>query len=127
MKHGTALAVTSVISIVLLILHLSGDVIYGMDTAGPGMLFAIAVLVLLLYAALALRDRKSGYIILFLGALAAIGMPVLHMAIFTLRPTFAQRPGAFFFIATLLALGVSGGVAAILAIQGLVSLRRARS
>jgi uncharacterized membrane protein len=126
MKHGTALTVTSVIAIVLLILHLSGDVIYGMDTAGPGMLIAIAVLVLVLYAAIALRERRSGFIILLLGALAAVGMPVLHMAIFRLRPTFPQREGAFFFIATLLALGVTGGVAAILAIQGLISTRRAR-
>ena len=59
---------------------------------------------------------------MFLGGLAALAMPLIHRNNgFT--PAVARSPGGLFFIWTLIALGVTGGLAMILAARGLWHLR----
>ena len=87
-------------------------------------LFFVVVPILLLVAcgALLLTGRRSGYVITFLGGLAALGMPLIHRNNgFT--ATVAKSPGGLFFIWTLVTLGVTGGLAMILSARGLWSLR----
>lgn len=122
MKPNT-LTVASLLSIVLLPFHVGGDVAFGLDRGGSGLVFVL--LPFLLFVAcgtLLLAERRSGHVIMFLGGLAALGMPIIHRNNgFT--PAVAKSPGGVFFIWTLMALGVTGGLAMILSARGLWNLR----
>jgi hypothetical protein len=121
-KHNT-LTIASLLSIILLPFHIGGDVALGLDKGGPGIVFVVVpVLLLVACGALLFANRISGHVIMFLGGLAALGMPIIHRNnAFT--PMIAKAPGALFFILTLLALGVTGGLAIILSVRGLWKLR----
>jgi hypothetical protein len=118
------LTVASLLSIVLLPFHIGGDIALGFDRGGSGMLFVVVpVLLVVACGALLLGERRSGHVIMFLGGLAALGMPIIHRNNgFT--PAVARSPGGLFFIWTLVALGVTGGLAMILSVRGLWLLRR---
>ena len=122
MKHNT-LTIASLLSIILLPFHIGGDVALGLDKGGPGIVFIVVpVLLLVACGALLFANRISGHVIMFLGGLAALGMPIIHRNnAFT--PVIAKAPGGLFFIWTLLALGVTGGLAIILSVRGLWKLR----
>ncbi|MFL5509397.1 MAG: hypothetical protein ACJ79J_07360 [Gemmatimonadaceae bacterium] len=122
MKHNT-LTIASLLSIILLPFHIGGDVALGLDKGGPGIVFVVVpVLLLVACGALLFANRISGHVIMFLGGLAALGMPIIHRNnAFT--PMIAKAPGGLFFIWTLLALGVTGGLAIILSVRGLWKLR----
>jgi predicted membrane channel-forming protein YqfA (hemolysin III family) len=78
------------------------------------------IMLVLLYGTVELAGRRLGYIIMLLGGIAAAYMPFLH----GLGPR-ATRWG-FFFVWTLLALGVIGSFAAILSMRALWRSIRAR-
>ena len=120
----TTLTVASLLTIVLLPFHVGGDIALGFDRGGSGLLFVVVpILLALACGALLLAERRSGHVIMFLGGLAALGMPIIHRNNgFT--ATVARSPGGLFFIWTLVALGVIGGLAMILAARGLWRLRR---
>lgn len=126
MKPNT-LTFASLLSIILLPFHIGGDIVFGLDRGGPGLVF-IVVPILLVEACgtLLLAERRSGYVIMFLGGLIAIGMPIIHRNNgFT--ETVAKSPGGLFFMWTLIALGVSGGLTMILSARGLWNLRSRKS
>ena len=79
MKSNVLLVVTSLLSILLLSLHIAEDIVLGFAPGGLVNLAAIAVLVVYLCGALLLSDRRSGQVIVLLGSLLAVAMPVLHM------------------------------------------------
>ena len=122
MKPNT-LTIASLLSIILLPFHVGGDVALGLDKGGSGLVFVVVpILLLVACGALLLADRISGHVIMFFGGLVALGMPIIHRNNgFT--PTVAQAPGGVFFIWTLVALGVTGGLAMILSARGLWNLR----
>ena len=93
MRHDTALTVTSLLAVLLMALHLASDVVLGMDQFDRGMVVGILILALPLYAALALRGRRSGYIILLLFSVLTLGVPVLHMPAAGLSAEFVRRRG----------------------------------
>ena len=126
MKHDTALAVTSVLAILLLSLHLASDVVLGKDEFDRGMMVAVAMLATWLYGAIALRGRVAGYVILLLFSALAVGIPYLHMPVAGLTEEFERRPGVFLFVWTLLALGAAGVVSFALAAQALWVRSRGR-
>jgi hypothetical protein len=66
-------------------------------------------------------DRRSGYVIMLLVALSALGMPIIHIALARTVVTneFARARGDYFFVWTLLALGVNGAFSFILSVRGL--------
>jgi hypothetical protein len=111
------------LSIVLIPFHVGGDVALGFDRGGSGVVFVLVpILLLMACGTLLLAERRSGHIIMFLGGLAALAMPILHRNNgFT--ATVARSPGGLFFIWTLVALGVTGGLAVILSARGLWNLR----
>jgi hypothetical protein len=117
------LTVASLLTIILLPFHVAGDVALGLDKGGSGLVFVVVpILLLVACGALLLSDRVSGHVIMFLGGLAALGMPIIHRNNgFT--ATVAKSPGGVFFIWTLVALGVTGGLAMILSARGLWNLR----
>jgi hypothetical protein len=121
MKHNVILTITSLLSILLLTLHLTHDIVLGISKAEPSNLNAVPVFVILLYGTLVLAERRSGYVIMLLGGIIAAGMPVVHMS-GARFPERAASSGGFFFVWTLLALGVTGLFSVILSVHGLWSL-----
>jgi len=122
-KHSLMLTVTSLLSIVLFSIHVIDDIVHGFDRAGVPYI-GFLILVVWLCGALLLVERRSGLIILLLGGIFATVIPVLHLrgTVVTSRE-FAQSPGAFLFIWTLWALGVTGAFSVILAVLGLRRLQ----
>ena len=124
MKPDTTLAIVSVLAVALMAVHLSQDIVFGYDPSGPSNLTGVAILAVWLYAALALSGRRSGYMIRILGSFFAAMMPVIHMSGRGVREEVVTSGGGLFFLWTLMALGVSGGVALVLSLQGLWRLER---
>ena len=114
MKHNLLLTVMSLLSVLLLSVHVTQDIVRGVDSWGPQSLVGVLILVVLLYGTLVLAERRSGLVIMLLGGLCAAGMPVIHR-----RVNLAKPGGAFWFIWTLFALGAIGTLTVILAARGL--------
>src|SRR5512142_2545210 len=71
MRPNATLVVTSLLSIVLLTLHVTDDIVRGISKAESSNT-ALLVLVVLLYGTLVLYERRSGHVIMLLvGFLAA--------------------------------------------------------
>ena len=121
MKNHVMLTVASLLSILLLTLHLADDIVRGMAPGSPPNMIGMAVLAGWVCATLVLAGRRSGYVINLVLSLLAAGIPVIHMTGIGLGQ--GRSSGAFFFIWTLLALGVTTIFSVILAVRGLWSLR----
>jgi hypothetical protein len=122
-KHHHMLTVTSLLSILLMSIHLTGDIVRGIEKGGQNNLVGVLILVVWLSGALLLSERRTGFVILLLGAIFAAAMPVLHMRGSGVGGEFAKSSGAFLFIWTLYALGVTGTFSVILSVYGLVRTR----
>jgi hypothetical protein len=132
MKPNLMLTITSLLTILLMTLHLTSDTIHarvGTPEAGGSTMVAVPVLAVWLYGTLVLGERRSGYIIMLVGSLIALGMPVIHVmaagGIF--RGQIARSSPAFLFVWTLHALGVTGMFSLILSVRALWSLRRGQA
>jgi biotin transporter BioY len=124
MKHKVMLTVASLLSIVLLTLHVTDDIVRGISKAEPSNT-ALLVLAVFLYGTLVLAERRAGHVIMLFVGLFAVGMPVIHMS-GARYGEIAKSSGGFFFVWTLWALGGLGGLTVILSVVGLWSLRRTR-
>ncbi len=122
MKPNAVLVVTSLLSILLLTLHITDDIVRGISNAEPANT-ALVVLVVFLYGTLVLSERRSGYVIMLLVGFFAAAMPVIHMR-GAHYPDIAKSAGGFFFVWTLWALGGLGGLTHVLSARGLWNLRR---
>ena len=122
MKENTILVVTSLLSILLLTLHITDDIVRGISKAEPSNI-ALIVLALFLYGSLVLNERRSGHVIMLLVGLFAAAMPLIHMR-GAHYSEIARSAGGFFFVWTLWALGGLGGVTLILSARGSWNLRR---
>ena len=119
MKRDNMLTIASLFSILLVTFHVTDDIVRGME---PGTLFdliAVLVLVVWLYRTLVLAERRSRYVIILLGSLLGLVVPVIHMKGAGVGGTLAKSGGAFFFIWTLIALGVTALFSVILSARGL--------
>jgi hypothetical protein len=121
MKENTILIVTCLLSILLLTLHITDDIVRGISKAESSNI-ALLVLVAFLYGPLLLAGRRSGYVIMLLVGFFAAAMPVLHMG-GAGYPAIAKSAGGFFFVWTLWALGGLGGLTFVLSARGLWRLR----
>ena len=79
MKHKVTLPVTSLLSIILFSIHLTGDIVRGIEPGTLTNLTAVPILVVWLYGTLVLSERRSGHVIMLLGSLLAAAVPVLHL------------------------------------------------
>jgi hypothetical protein len=128
MKRNNLLTIISLLSIILLSLHLTDDIVYGTDRSAVSNVVVIAVLVIWLYGALVLAGRRSGYAIVLLGSVAGMVVFTVHVnRAGGLAGTLAQSSGTFFFVWTLLALAVTSVFSAILSAHGLWNLRRSKA
>ena len=124
MKPNAMLVVTSLLSILLLTLHVTDDIVRGISKAQPSNI-ALLVLTVFLYGTQVLAERRLGHVIMLLVGLFAAAMPVIHMR-GVHYAEIAKSTGGFFFVWTLWALGGLGGVTFILATRGLWNLRRSK-
>jgi hypothetical protein len=123
MKNNVMLTIASLLSILFMTFHLTDDIIRGMAKGGVSNLVAVPILVLWLYGTLVLAERRSGYVIILVGSLLGLAVPAIHMMGKGVGGDIAKSNGAFFFVWTLIALGVTALFSVILSACGLRSLQ----
>jgi hypothetical protein len=119
MKQNVTLTIASLLSVLFMTLHTTDDIVRGME---PGTLFDLIVLPILavqLYGTLVLAGRRSGYVILLVVSLLELVVPVVHMKGAGVGGAIARSSGGFFFIWTLLALGLTALFCVMLSARGL--------
>jgi hypothetical protein len=123
------LTTASLLTILLMTFHLTGDILFRMSPAGLVNLSAVFILVVQLYGTLVLAGRRAGYIIIFFGSVLGLVMPVLHMkgTRGVLGGDIGASGQAFLFVWTLLALGITATFSIILSARALLSLPWRRS
>ena len=127
MKNNVTLTITSLLSILLAVCHLSDDIVRGFEPGGFRHISGILMMVVWLYGTLVLAGRRSGYIIILLGSLLGSVRPLAHMrGAGLVGGRVAGSSGMFFWVWTLLTLGVTSVFSLILSVRGLWGLRRAR-
>jgi hypothetical protein len=119
MKRDVMLTIASLLSILLVTFHVADDIVRGMEPGRLSDLIVVPILVVWLYGTLVLAERRSGYVIILLGSLLGLLVPVIHMKGAGVGGTIAKSSGAFFFIWTLIALGVTSLFSVILSARGL--------
>ena len=78
MKRDTVLIVLSLLNALFFALHLTGDVVFGIETGGRDILVGVLILAVYLHGAVGLPGRLTGDIVLVLGGLASEAPPVIH-------------------------------------------------
>ena len=119
MKPNVMLTIASLLSILFVTLHVADDIVRGMEPGRLSDLIVVPILVLWLYGTLVLAEKRSGYVIILLGSLLGLLVPVIHMKGAGVGGAIAASSGGFFFIWTLLALGVTSLFSVILSARGL--------
>ena len=104
---------------------MTDDIVRGIEGGGLENLTGVLILVVWLYGTLALAERRAGRVVVLLGALLAAVVPVLHLRGAGVGGEFAGSSGAFRYIWTLYALGVTGTLSVILSVRGLLARRPA--
>jgi hypothetical protein len=126
MKHQVTLTITSLLSILFMAFHLTDDIVRGIEPGGLSTLVGVLILVVWLYGTLAVAGRRSGYILILLGSLGGSAVPVVHMmGAGLVGGRIANSTGVFFWVWTLIALGVTAIFSVVLSARGLWSLHRA--
>lgn len=129
-NRNVMLTVASLLTLLLLTLHLADDIVRGFEPGGLNNLIGgVLISVIWLYGTLVLAGRRSGYVIILLGSLLGMFVPYIHMKGkgVGVAGGIANSSGSFFFIWTLLALGVAALFCVILSAHGLWSLPWRRS
>jgi hypothetical protein len=127
MKHKLTLIITSLLSILFMAFHLADDIVRGFEPGGMSTIVGVFILVVWLYATLVLVGRRSGYILILVGSIFGSGVPVVHMrGAGLVGGEIANSSGVFFWVWTLMALGVTAFFSLILSVHGLWGLRRGR-
>jgi hypothetical protein len=123
-KPDSLLRATSVLSALLLSLHISQDIVLGLDPAGLNHLVGVGILLVIVCGAVLMPDRVIGKVIMLLGGVMALGMLPIHMR-HGMRPELLEKSGALLFVWTMYVLGVNGAFSIILAVRALWHRRHA--
>ena len=128
-KQSAMLTTASLLTILFMTLHLTGDILFQLAPAGLGNLFAVFVLAVQLYGTLVLGGRRAGYIIVLLGSVLGLVVPVVHMkgTRGVIGGDIGNSSQAFLFVWTILALGITSTFSVILSASALWSLPWRRS
>jgi hypothetical protein len=128
MKPNLMLTITSLLSILFVTFHLADDVVRGFEPGGFKNFNGVITLVVWLCGTLLLAERRSGYIIMLLGSILGVLVSLAHMrGAGLVGGRVANSSGMFFWVWTVLALGVTSVFSFILSARGLWSLKRGRS
>ena len=128
MKHNGMLTVASLLSLLLFTLHLADDIVRGIEPGTLRNLSVVVTCVVWLYGILVLAERRSGYVIMLLGSLLGLALPVAHMMGkgVGVASNVGKSSGAFFFVWTLLAIGVTSLFSVVVSARALWSLKSHR-
>jgi len=128
-KQSAMLTTASLLTILFMTLHLTGDILFQLAPAGLGNLFAVFVLAVQLYGTLVLGGRRAGYIIVLLGSVLGLVVPVVHMkgTRGVIGGDIGNSGQAFLFVWTILALGITSTFSIILSASALLRLPWRRS
>src|SRR5262249_27631906 len=107
MKHNAILVTVSLLSMLFMTFHLTDDIARWFEKGGLSNLAAVPIFVVWLYGTLVLAGRPSGYVIVLLGSLLGLVVPFIHFMGKGVGGEIAKSSGGFFFVWTLLALGVT--------------------
>ncbi len=130
MKDNVMLTIFSLLSLLFLTFHLADDIVRGFEPGGlSNLIMGALISVVWLYGTLVLAGRRLGYVILLLLSLLALFVPYVHMRGkgVGVASSIANSSGGFFFVWTLLALGVTALFSVVLSAHGLWSPRRGQS
>jgi len=120
MKPDVLLTIASLLSILLMTFHFTDDIVRGMEPGGTSTIYGILILVVWLYGTLMLAQRRSGYVIMLLGSILGSGVPVIHMmGAGMVGDRIANSSGVFFWVWTLITLGLTALFSVILSVHGL--------
>lgn len=116
MNRSVMLTITSLLSILLV---MSDEIARGMERGGLNMVIPVLVMVVWLYGTLVLGPRRSGYIIMLLGAILGTGIPILHMSGVGLvgGKVAADSSGSFFWVWQNMAMYMISAFSVILAVR----------
>jgi len=126
MNHHVTLTISSLLSILLFSLHWADEVARGFEPGTVSAFGGLLILAVWLCATLVLAERRSGLVLILLGAILASGVPVLHMQGRGLigGRIAANSSGALLWVWTNIALGASGMLSFVLSARALWRLRR---
>ena len=129
LKQTAMLTTASLLTIVFVTLHLTGDILFTMSPAGFINLLAVFIFVGQLYGTLVLGERRAGYIIIFFGSVLGLVVPIVHMkgTRGLIGGDIGNSGQAFLFVWTILALGITSTFSIILSARALLSLPWRRS
>jgi hypothetical protein len=124
MKQTATLTTASLLTILFITVHLTGDILFRMSPAGLVNLFAVFFLVVQLYGTLVLGGTRAGYIIIFLCSALGLFISVIHMkgTRGVIGGDIGNSGQAFLFVWTILALGITATFSIILSARALLSL-----
>ena len=128
MKHNVMLTISTFLSLLFTSFHHADDVVRGLAPGKFSNIIPIVFLFIWLYATmLVLEERRSGYITILVVSILAIGLPIIHMTGAGMSGgRIANSTGAFFFVWTLVVIGVTALFSAAISARALWSLRRER-
>ena len=124
MTNRTLLIITSLIAAVLGTLHISDDIVRGIDSGGPETYTGMLIVVGWLYATLVLTNRRWGLVVILLLAIGGAAVPYLHMRNGLAGGRIANTSGMLLWVWTLFMLGVTAMLSVALSIRELWTLRR---
>ena len=124
MKPVHVLTITALLSVVLGSFHLADDVVLRIEPGGSSNYIGIVITAVYLYAVLMLPNRRSAHAIVLLFSIGGAGVPYLHMqGVGMVGGRAANSTHMFFWVWTIMALGMTTIVSAVLAANGLWNLR----
>jgi hypothetical protein len=116
------LTLSSLLSMVLFSFHWADEISRGMESGRMDSFGGIIILAVWLVGTLVLAERRSGYIITLLGGILGVGVLILHMqGAGMVSRRIVDTPGIFFWVWTLVTLGVTSVLSVVLSVLGLWS------
>jgi hypothetical protein len=120
----TMLTATALLTILLGSFHLSHDIVLGMEPGGTTNYTGILILAAYACATVMRDNRRWAHGLVLLFSLASAAVPYLHMqGVGLVGGRAAKADSTFFWVWTLMALGVTAWLSAVLAAQALWRLR----
>ena len=127
MKCSVMITITTLLSILLMTLHLRDDIVRGIEEGGVKYSIGVHMLAVWLDGRRVLAERRSGYVIILLGSILGSAVPVVHMmGAGLVGGRIANSSEVFFWVWTLIALQVTAIFSLILSARGLWSLQWGR-
>ena len=120
MNERAALTWTSIVGVLLFIVHWAQDVAFGIDRVGLQSYGGVGLMLLWLLGATILRDGRAGKVIVLLFSILAAAMPALHLK-GTRIGEIVRGEGGLLYLLVLLTLAVTAAFSTVLAVRALRS------